>query len=71
MYPISSQDALKVLKKKGFRIRKGRGSHIVVDRPANSVAPFVVPIRKELKKGTLNFIIKSSKNFKEDFYKLI
>ena len=70
MPSISGQDTLKALEKKGFRIRKGRGSHIVVDRPDNCVAPFVVPLKKELKKGTLNHIIKSSKDFKEDFYRL-
>jgi len=59
------------LKKKGFRIRKGKGSHIVVDRPSNHVAPFVVPLKEELKKGTLHHIIKTSKDFKEDFYQLL
>lgn len=71
MSPVSGQEALKALQKKGFRIRKGKGSHIVVDRPTNSIPPFVVPLKKELKKGTLNHIIKSSKDFKEDFFRLL
>ena len=71
MQLISGQDALKALEKKGFRIRKGKGSHIVVDRPANHTPPFVVPLHKELKKGTLNHIIKSSKDFRDGFFELL
>jgi predicted RNA binding protein YcfA (HicA-like mRNA interferase family) len=62
---------LKALQKKGFRIRKGKGDHIVVDKPSDNVPPFVVPLKDELKKGTLHFIIKSSNDFKEDFEQLI
>jgi len=65
----SGQDALKVLQKKGFNIRKGRGSHVVVSK--EDIPPFVVPLHHELKKGTLNFIIKHSQNFKEKFLELL
>lgn len=71
MSPFSGQDALKALQRKGFRIRKGKGDHIVVDKPNDDVLPFVVPLKRELKKGTLHFIIKSSKDFKEDFERLV
>jgi predicted RNA binding protein YcfA (HicA-like mRNA interferase family) len=69
MPPISGQEALKALYKKGFQVRKGRGDHIVVAKEDSR--PFVVPLKGELKKGTLNFIIKRSGNFKKDFEKLI
>lgn len=68
MPTMSGKEALKILEKKGFRIRKGRGSHVAVSKP--DVPPFVVPKHKELKKGTLDHIIKNSKDFKEDFAKL-
>lgn len=68
--PVSGQDALKALQRKGFRMRQGKGDHIVVDKP-DEVPPFVVPLKHELKKGTLHFIITSSKDFKEDFERLI
>jgi hypothetical protein len=42
----------------------------VVDKPSDNVSPFVVPLKSELKKGTLHFIITSSKDFKEDFERL-
>jgi predicted RNA binding protein YcfA (HicA-like mRNA interferase family) len=69
--PVSGQEALKALQKKGFRMRKGKGDHIVVDKPSDNVLPFVVPLKDELKPGTLHFIIKSSNDFKEDFERLI
>lgn len=69
--PVSGQKALKALQKKGFRMRKGKGDHIVVDKPSDNVLPFVVPLKDELKPGTLHFIIKSSNDFKEDFERLI
>ncbi|MBS7629826.1 hypothetical protein KEJ23_07700 [Candidatus Bathyarchaeota archaeon] len=43
--------------------------NVVVSR--RDVPPFVVPLHRELKKGTIQHIIKNSKDFKEDFYKLI
>jgi predicted RNA binding protein YcfA (HicA-like mRNA interferase family) len=61
---MSGQDALKALQKKGFGMRPGKGSHIVVTK--EDMPPFVVPLHRELKKGTLHFIVKKSGNFKED-----
>lgn len=60
---------MKALHKKGFEIRQAKGDHIAVSKP--SVQPFVVPLHKELKKGTLDFIIKMSEDFKEGFMELI
>ena len=71
MPSVSGQDALKALQRKGFRIRRGRGSHVIVDKPSDFVEPFVVPLHAELKKGTLAHIINSSKDFKEDFDRLL
>lgn len=65
---MSGKEALKILQKKGFRIRKGRGSHIVVSK--SGIPPFVVHKHKELKAGTLDHIIKNSGDFKEDFGKI-
>jgi len=67
--PVSGQEALKALYKKGFKIRKGKGSHIVVQK--EDIPPFVVPLHDTLKKGTLNHIIKQSRDFKEGFERLL
>jgi len=69
MSPVSGQDALKILQKKGFRIRKAKGSHIVVQK--QDIPPFVVPLHDELKKGTLHHIIAQSKDFKDEFLKML
>jgi len=48
----------------------GRGDHVVVSR--DDAPPFVVPIKNELKKGTVHHIVKKSGDFKEeDLRKLI
>ena len=67
---ISGFDALKVLiNKKGFKVRRRKGSHVVVSK--NGIAPFTVPLHPELKRGTLNHIIKCSGNFKKEFFELL
>jgi len=68
--PVSGQDVLKALKKKGFSLRRGKGSHVVAYGKPN-VAPFPVPLHPELKKGTIESIVYSSKDFKEGFYELL
>jgi len=50
-------------------MRYGKGSHVVVCK--DGVKPFVVPLHNELKKGTIDFVIKSSQDFKEGFYELL
>lgn len=65
--PISGQDALKALYRKGYEAIRIRGSHAVVGKEGER--PFTVPLHRELKKGTLNHIIKCSKDFKDDFFK--
>jgi predicted RNA binding protein YcfA (HicA-like mRNA interferase family) len=66
---VSGQDALKALYKKGFKMRKGKGDHVVVSK--DQMPPFVVPLKHELKKGTFEHIVKSSGDFKEDFEHLL
>jgi predicted RNA binding protein YcfA (HicA-like mRNA interferase family) len=63
---ISGQEALKALEDKEFEFRMGKGSHVVAFK--KGLTPFVVPLHKKLKQGTLNFIIKSSGDFKDGFY---
>jgi predicted RNA binding protein YcfA (HicA-like mRNA interferase family) len=65
---VSGQEALKALQKKGFGIRMGRGDHVVVKKED---VQFVVPLHPQLKKGTLDHIIKSSGDFKEGFHKYL
>jgi len=66
---VSGREALKALQKKGFEIRMGRGDHVVVKK--KDMPLFIVPLHPELKKGTLDHIIKSSGNFKDGFHKFL
>jgi predicted RNA binding protein YcfA (HicA-like mRNA interferase family) len=68
--PVSGQEVLQALRKKGFSLRRGKGDHIVAYGKPN-IAPFPVPLHPELKKGLLEDIIKNSQDFKEDFYEFI
>ena len=57
--PISGQQAIKILEKHGFVVSRQRGSHVVLtkqDQVGKKIT--VVPLHKELKKGTIRSIAK-------------
>lgn len=57
---VSGLELVKFLKKKGFDIYSRKGSHIKMislDRTAKTI----VPMHKELSKGTLNSILRQAK----------
>ena len=57
---ISGFELIKILSKKGFEIYSRKGSHvklISIQRNAKTI----VPMHKEISKGTLNSIIKQAK----------
>ena len=66
---ISGKDCVKILCNKfGFKIKRQRGSHIVLrkETPGGAVGT-VVPNHKELKIGTLKGILELAKIKEEDF----
>ena len=66
---ISGKDCVKILCNKfGFKIKRQRGSHIVLrkESPEGAVGT-VVPNHKELKIGTLKGILELAKIKEEDF----
>ncbi len=70
---VSGKDTVKALSKAGFVFMRQRGSHITL---AKEIAPnkyliTVVPIHKELAKGTLRKIISDSGLTVEEFVKLL
>ncbi len=67
---ISGEECIKVLKKKGYYIKRQTGSHIILrrDQPFSQV---VVPNHKELDRGTLRAIIRSADISVEEFIKLL
>ena len=67
---FSGKDISKVLKKLGYEMDRQKGSHMFM---YNSIInrSVVVPNHKELKKGTLNNILKKVNITIEDLKKLI
>lgn len=66
--PISGKQAIKILQNEGFVIVRQRGSHVVLTKHDN-MAKFttVVPLHKELKKGTIRSIAKLAGLVPKDF----
>jgi predicted RNA binding protein YcfA (HicA-like mRNA interferase family) len=54
---FSGKDVVKALRRKGFVVDHQRGSHIFLHNLEKNIS-VVVPLHKEIKKGTLNNIIK-------------
>ena len=52
---VSGEELIKALSKIGFRTRKGKGSHVILQRP-NDYRNVSVPLHKRLKPGTLRGI---------------
>lgn len=57
--PISGKQAIKILEKHNFVVSRQRGSHVVlVKQTSVGKSIIVVPLHKELKKGTIRSIAK-------------
>jgi predicted RNA binding protein YcfA (HicA-like mRNA interferase family) len=54
---LSGQEIVQALERLGFEVVRQRGSHIVLRRGAEGC---VVPLHREVKKGTLAAIIKQA-----------
>ena len=60
---ISGKKMVKILTKKGFVIKRQRGSHVILQKDR---VVFSVPLHKELKKGTLRSILNQAGISTED-----
>jgi predicted RNA binding protein YcfA (HicA-like mRNA interferase family) len=68
---ISGQEVIKRLKTTGFIATRQKGSHIRLEKfDGEKTIKLTIPLHKELKKGTLNRIIKDAGLTKEEFDKL-
>jgi predicted RNA binding protein YcfA (HicA-like mRNA interferase family) len=66
--PISGKQAVKILQDNGFVIARQRGSHVVLtNQMASGKRTTVVPLHKELKKGTVRSIAKLAGMDVKDF----
>ena len=68
---ISGIDVIKRLKKSGFIATRQKGSHVRLEKfDLGKAIKITVPMHSELKKGTLNRIIKDAGLTLEEFEKL-
>lgn len=68
---ISGIEVIKRLKKSGFIATRQKGSHVRLEKSVGDTAiKITVPLHSELKKGTLNRIIKYAGLTLEEFEKL-
>jgi predicted RNA binding protein YcfA (HicA-like mRNA interferase family) len=57
--PISGKEAIKILQNNGFSITRQHGSHVVLTKLDGSIKHItIVPLHKELKRGTIRSIAK-------------
>ncbi|KYK26490.1 hypothetical protein AYK26_05050 [Euryarchaeota archaeon SM23-78] len=68
---ISGLDLIKRLKKAGFIATRQKGSHVRLEKyDGKKTIKLTVPLQSEIKKGTLNRIIKDAGLTHEEFNKL-
>ena len=56
---LTGKDLIKILKKIGYKIDHQRGSHVFLHNLDKNIS-VVIPLHKELKKGTLHSILKKA-----------
>jgi len=65
---LSGKEVEKALLKAGFKSIRQRGSHVfMIKEIPNGKIPLVVPMHKEIDKGTLLEIIRQSKLSRDEF----
>ena len=65
---VSGNDVIKLLKREGFAVVRQRGSHVSLHKKTDDKTMLVVvPLKKEIKKGTLLSIIKQAGMSREEF----
>ena len=68
---VSGRDAVKALRKFGYRVDHQTGSHVILRRETPPHRRLTVPAHPELAKGTLRAIIREAGLTVEEFRKLL
>ena len=68
---ISGLDLVKVLSKRGYKICNMKGSHCSLILGEDMSTIVIIPLHKELKRGTLNSILKKTNISREEFMRLL
>lgn len=67
---LSGQRLVKALRKDGWEVVRQRGSHVRLKKPDNRNA-LVVPLHKEVKRGTLGGILRDADLSADDLRRLL
>ena len=69
---ISGKEMIKILTKQGFQTVRQKGDHVsLYKKSVNEPLLVIVPLKKEIKKGTLLNILRQAKITREEFEKLL
>ena len=67
---VSGQQLIKALEKDGWAVVRQRGSHVRLKKPGRRYA-LVVPLHKEIRKGTLGGILRDANLNSDDLRQLL
>lgn len=67
---VSGQSLVKALEAEGWKVARQRGSHVRLKKPGHRLA-LVVPLHKELHKGTLAGILRDADLGPDDLRRLL
>ncbi len=67
---VSGQRLIKVLEAEGWKVTRQRGSHVRLKKAGHRIA-LVVPLHKELRKGTLAGILRDADLSTDDLRRLL
>lgn len=69
---VSGKDMIKFLTKQGFQTVRQKGDHITLYKlVGNDPYLVVVPLKKQIKKGTLLSILRQARISREEFFRLL
>lgn len=69
---LSGKDVIKALGKVGFEVLRQRGSHVSLHKKTpKGILLTVVPMKSEIKRGTLLSILRQAEMSREEFLKLL
>ncbi|HKZ63252.1 MAG TPA: type II toxin-antitoxin system HicA family toxin [Thermoplasmata archaeon] len=68
---LSAREVLNALRRLGFELHHQTGSHVVMKHAEDPTRRAVVPMHPDLRKGTLNSILKGAKVSHEEFLEAV
>jgi predicted RNA binding protein YcfA (HicA-like mRNA interferase family) len=67
---ISGSELIRVLEKQGWVNSRQRGSHVRLKHPSRDIA-IIVPLHRELKRGTLSAILRDAEMSPDELRRLL